>query len=85
VSERGQLRVVAGSPEHWANFEAVKELCVRHGMNPGTVHWIEYDVVDAPLLRFGVFADQRRPRTSLQAEVVEKALVGQVPEWLVTP
>lgn len=31
------------------------ELCSRHGEDPDAVNWIEYDVIDTPLLRFGIF------------------------------
>lgn len=48
-------RIVAGTYEQAVHEDELKELSRRHGVDPHQVNWIEWDLVDLPLLRFGVF------------------------------
>lgn len=72
------------------------EFCVRHGINPGHCVWVEYDLIDSPLIRFGM-SDEKHSLTceldgghgggkhgedcELATFPVERALVGALPDW----
>jgi hypothetical protein len=65
-------------------------LCERHGVSRHDVACIGYDVCDTPLLRFRCY-DRRdgrievdemaEPEMRARYRIVEKALVGELPDW----
>ncbi|WP_375490229.1 hypothetical protein [uncultured Jatrophihabitans sp.] len=63
------------------------ELCQRHGLNADDVAWAELDLIDVPLLRFGVSLRDDTGHCFLDdnhriAEVtVERRLIGELPTW----
>jgi len=64
------------------------DLVARHGLSADDVKWVEYDVIDAPLLRFGVYRLDEQGRRYLEPGTddvamyqVERALADALPEW----
>ena len=81
------MRVCAGSDHHLLHLDEVCELVIRHGQDPMIVNWIEDDIIDIPLLRFGVYQKNEDGHFFMRAPdeiamcTVERALVGTLPEW----
>lgn len=83
-----EKRITAGSPFHFPHRDELIELCERHGEMKYDVHWIEYDVIDAPLLRFGLFRYDEDGKKYVDEDTgtaasttVEHALIGDLPDW----
>ena len=70
-------------PCDWPNtlFHAdVLELCRRYGYNPKDVAWIEFEVIDAPLLRFCIY--QRNEDDQLFMDPMTKQVARKLAEHL---
>jgi len=78
-------RVIAGSRLHWLHFDDCQELCRRHGEDPNEVNWVEPDVVDMPLLRFGIFVRCDGQIVTECGRIMmterEHPLIGELPNW----
>jgi hypothetical protein len=66
---------------------SVIDICDRHGFDPNQVAWIRHDVIDAPLLQFGLYLLDVDGRVYLEdgdklaMREVDVALRGELPAW----
>lgn len=81
------MRITAGEPLHVDHINELQAFVYRHGQDPGQVRWAEDDVIDLPLLRFGVYLSDEYGNRYLDEnqdvalKVVETPLKGPLPPW----
>lgn len=59
-------RITSTDAARYVYEDELHELCRRHGQDPNHVAWAEYDLIDAPLLCFGLYLHDETGRRYLE-------------------